>query len=839
MPLDLQFTCPLANGIHARPASMLEEVATCFGADITLTNGRNSRAANAKSVLAIVGADIRKDDNCQLCVSGPDEQDAFATLSTFLVKEFPSCDEPLPALPMSNGELPLPPALRESGVGIRRGTPVVGGIGHGQIVQVQRVRAAASPEADGPAEFATEVRKLDAGLMTLAASYEERLARPGTSLELALLRAHRSVARDPEFRSRLHRALRQPGRTARRAIVETEAYFSGVLTSSTSTLLRERVLDLQDICSQLLTQIYSQTSSPLELRLTHNSIVLAESLTPGQFLQLDRRRLKGLVLSHAGPTSHTVILARSFNIPTLTSLSQDNGGSISGLEAIIDAEAGLLLTGLTPAVRRYYRKEQARIEERRERQRRFARKPGATQDGCPLEIAANISTPEEALAAFETGAESIGLFRTEMLFIHRETPPSEDEQFEQYRRVLAAAKNRPVIIRSLDIGGDKSPAYLRLLREENPFLGYRAVRIYPEFHDLFRAQVRAVLRASAFGRVKLLLPMITGIQEVRWIKKVVREEQARCESQGIAFSRAMRIGAMIETPAAAFLMDQLSRELDFFSIGTNDLLQCFAGADRNNPRVAGLCEGLDPAFLRLLKKVVDEARAARKWIGLCGEMGGNPACLPLLAGLGLDEISAAPSAIPALKAELAKWPAATCRQILKRAALCPAVEQVRALMEDYSARVAQPLIEPELIVLDSESASKDEAIKEAVDRLYVLSRTEQPRQLEQAIWQRETEHSTAVGHGFAVPHCKTAAVAANSLVVIKLRKPVSWESLDGEMVKVVVLMAIRESDPGVTHMKVLSALARKIMHEDFRQRLSRAHDPHELCAFLKQNLGLG
>jgi fructose-specific PTS system IIA-like component len=295
---------------------------------------------------------------------------------------------------------------------------------------------------------------------------------------------------------------------------------------------------------------------------------------------------------------------------------------------------------------------------------------------------------------------------------------------------------------------------------------------------------------------------------------------------------------MIETPAAAFLMDHLAHEMDFFSIGTNDLMQCFAAADRSNGRVSDMCDPLQPAFLRLLKQIVEDARARRKWIGLCGEMAAQPACLPLLAGLGLNEISAAPSAVPALKAELAKCSAQGCRELLKRALRCPAADQVRSLVEDHGARNSAPLIEPELILTRSDSASKAEAIKDAVDRLYVLSRTDRPGQVEQALWQRETEHSTGFGHGFAIPHCKTAAVNANSLALVKLRKPVSWESLDGKPVSVVVLMALREADGRGNHMKILSTLARKIMHDDFRQRLSREQDPATICAFLKANLGL-
>ncbi len=830
MALELKFTCPLPNGVHARPASALEEVAACFGAEILLTNDRTGRTANAKSVLGIVGADIRHEDFCRVRISGPDEQDAVAALSRFLAKEFPLCDQPLPSVIATNGELPLPPTLRQCGATIRRGMAVVGGIACARIAQAARWGVPAALAEEGKAEFATEVRKLDAGLNALAATYEDRLTRPALTLELQLLRAHRSVARDPEFRARLHEALRQEGRTAAAAIRETEAHFTEILTSSGSALLRERALDLQDVCSQLLTQIYGKSAASVELRLSRNAILVAEALTPGQFLRLDRRRLKGLVLSQAGATSHTIILARSFGIPTLTAVAELAGASLDGIEAIVDADAGLLLTDLTPTVRRYYKKEQVRLAERRKRERRFAGRPGTTQDGRPLEIAANICTAEEASAAFEAGAESIGLFRTEMLFMERDAPPSEDEQFEEYRRVLAAAKNRPAIFRTLDIGGDKPLPYLNLPREDNPFLGYRAVRIYREFQELLRTQIRALLRASAAGRVKLMLPMVTSLEEVRWVKKLIREEQAGCESSGKAFDRAMPVGAMIETPAAAFLMDHLAHELDFFSIGTNDLLQCFAAADRTNRRVSDICDPLQPAFLRLLKKIVEDARARRKWIGLCGEMAAYPACLPLLAGLGLNEVSAAPSALPALKAELAKCSAQACRQLLKRALRCPAADQVRSLVEDHGARNSTPLIEPELILTRSDSASKAEAIKDAVDRLYVLSRTDRPGQVEQALWQREAEHSTGFGHGFAIPHCKTAAVNANSLA--------PWESLDGQPVSVVVLMALREADGGVSHMKILSTLARKIMHDDFRQRLSRDQDPDAICAFLKANLGL-
>jgi fructose-specific PTS system IIA-like component len=837
MALELKFTCPLPNGVHARPATALEEVATCFGAQILLTNDRTGRTANAKSVLGIVSTDIRQDDSCRLHVSGPDEQHAMEALTRFLAKEFPLCDQPLPSALMPNGESPLPHGLVNLGARIYRGTPVVGGIGQGHIMQAGRPRTLVPSGKEKP-DRSAEAGKLDAGLNALAANYETRLARFGSAIELELLRAHRSVARDPEFRARLHDELQPEGRTAATAILATEAHYCAMLTSSPSMLLRERALDLQDVCSQLLVQIYGKEVAAPELRLDRNSILSAECLTPGQFLRLDRRRLKGLVLAQASATSHTVILARSFGIPTLTALSDVHPASLVGIETILDGDAGLLLTGLTAAARRYYEKERARLEQRRTRERKLTARAIAARERCTLEIAANIGTVEEAGAALDAGAAGIGLFRTEMLFLERDGPPTEDEQFEVYRRVLALARNKPVIIRTLDIGGDKPLPWLKLPQEQNPFLGYRGARIYREFHEIVRTQIRALLRASTVGRLKIMLPMITGLEEVRWIKQVILEEKARLFDTRQTIAKSIPLGGMIEIPAASFLIDHLAHELDFFSIGTNDLLQCFAGADRTSPRVAAICDPLQPPFLRLLQKIVADARARRKWIGLCGEMAAHTIHLPLLAGLGLDEISAAASVLPALKSELARCSRKLSRQLLIRSLRCSSAEEVRHVLEDYSARHSVPLIEPDLILTRSGSSTKAEAIKEAVDRLYVLSRTDHPRLVEQAVWERETEHTTGFGHGFAIPHCKSSRLNANSLALIKLRKPVPWESLDGQPVKVVVLIAIRDGDQGVTHMKILSNLARKIMHEDFRQRLLREQDSDSLCQFLKQTLGL-
>lgn len=836
MPLEFTFSCPLPNGVHARPASALEEVASCFGADIVLTNRRTGRAANAKSVLAIVGADIRQHDDCGLNIVGPDEQDAMAALKTFLRDEFPRCDEALPALAPRNGGHRLPPVLQQAGGTVHHGNPMVKGIGQGRVVQCGGLRISSSIPTTGATDFAAEVRKLDTAIAALVASYEERLLNAASRVEADILKAHRSVARDPEFRSRLHESLRKDHRTAAGAITDTEAQFTEMLVKTESTLLRERALDLRDVCFQLLRQIYGKAVVATEVPLTENSVVVAELLTPGQFLSLDRHFLQGLVIGHAGTTSHTVILARSFGIPTLVGVSELTGTALHGQEAVVDAECGLLVTNLTPQVRSYYDKEQQRLASRRTRLQQFAAQPGVTSDGQRVEIASNISTAAEAAPAFAAGAEGIGLFRTEMLFLDRDEPPTETEQFDEYRSALISAGDRPVVLRTLDIGGDKPLAYLNLPTEDNPFLGYRAVRIYPEFESIFRTQIRAMVRASAFGKLQLMIPMVTTLDEIRWAKRIIREEQSHCAAQGLAFDPAMPIGVMIEVPAAAFVLDLLCREVDFFSIGSNDLLQYFAGTDRANPRVARLYDPLQPAFLRLLKKITDDIHAGGKRVGVCGEMGGQTRCLPLLIGLGLDEISAATSAVTALKAELTLCAAAACRALTQRALTCGTADEVHRLIEEFVAQRPTPLIEPELILIESESATKAEAIKEVVDQLYTLGRTDQPRVVEDAIWQREAVYSTGFGHGFAIPHCKTNAIAANSLVLLKLRQPVTWGSLDGQPVCVVMLLVVRETDQVNGHMKIFSRLARRVMHEDFREQLVREKNPATLCALLEEHL---
>ncbi len=834
--LDYAFTCPLPNGVHARPASALEETARPFTSTISITNQRTGQTANAKSVLGIVGLDIRLRDICAVSIDGIDERKAFDALTAFLETVFPHSDDELPQIEVPAGEVHLPPMLKLAGGIILSGTPVVPGIGEGPAVVVVRFEMPDSISRTGVSDAAAEVGRLDAAIDGLIRALELRLEQ-ATGVEAAVLRAHRGVARDPEFKNHLHVQIRERDATAAGAIEAAEAHFTTMLLSSGSALLRERALDIRDVCAQLLHEVYGAAVAAAPVRLVTDAVCIADNLTPGQFLALDRRRLKGLVLAHGGTTSHTVILARSFGIPTLVGVNRLDAARLDGEDVIVDGDLGVLVIRVTEAARRYYDMERDRLHGRKFRLRRFIDAPAMTADGRRIEIGANIGTAEEAAPAFAAGAEGIGLFRTEMLFVDRDAPPSEEEQFDQYRQVLSEADERPVIIRTLDVGGDKPIPYLRLPKEDNPFLGYRAVRLYPEFDAIFRSQIAALVRASAFGRLKVMIPMVSQPEEARWVRAVVTEEQAKCAQAGVAFDKDVPIGAMMEVPSLAFALDQACRDLDFFSIGTNDLLQYFTAVDRANRKVAALYNPMQPAFLRLLKKIVDDARAARRWVGLCGEMGGQLRCLPLLIGLGLDEISMASPAIASAKAALASLSSAACATLLQEALACASASEVEQLVARFETARPAPLTDPDLVMVHGEARSKEEAIKKLVDRLYVTGRTDRPRDIEDAVWRREAVYSTGFGHGFAIPHCKTDAVRVNSLAVLKLQTPVEWGSLDGKPVSVLLLLAIRESNQATEHMKVLAALARKLMHDDFRERLLQEQDPETICTFLRDTLG--
>lgn len=834
--LEFAFTCSLSDGMHARPASHLAEAANDFVSESFLTNLRTGFVGNLKSVLAIISTDVRHGDRCTVQVRGTDEQAAHAALLRFVEQMLPDCDIPLAGTNAPSGEGTLPRILRAADVRCCFGSPVSSGIGRGKVVLLKGMTLPTGLTERVVTDPQSEMAQIKHAIASVRARIREKLTQQTSPTEVAVLEADLAIASDVSFAQKVAEHVSQ-GRSAGHAVMEAGEFFMDLLRNSESEYIRERALDIEEICLQLLEEIYGVDLKPTTVDLREPSVLVAEALAPQQLLGLDRRWLKAVVLEYSGATSHAVILARSLGIPTLVGVKSARPSLSSGQEVVVDAIRGFVVTQLTPAVEAFYEREQRTLALRQQFLPLRTTGPAITTDGKTLEVGANASSYEALSLAFENGADGIGLFRTETGFLRPDRAPTEEEQFAIYAEAARAAAGRPVIIRTFDLGGDKVAPYLNLPAEENPFLGYRGVRIYSEHRDLLQAQLRAILRASAVGNVQVMVPMVCSLEEVLRFKNEISEAKQDLARKGISFQSDIRIGIMIEIPSAGFILDQLCAEVDFFSVGTNDLNQYFLAVDRDNPKIAPLSNVLHPGFLRFLKQIVRELHAAGKWVGMCGEMAAEIRHLPLLVGLGLDEISLPAAGIPAFKRSISRLSRLDCERSLDQAIACQDKVEIENLLEQAQPTWStQPLLSKELVVLGSESKNKEEAMQEIVDAFYIAGRTEDRQRLEEALWSREAVYSTGLGYGFAAPHCKTEAVTADSIGVLKLKHAVDWGSVDSEPVNMIILIAMREPQLANRHMQVFSKLARKLMNEEFRGHLLAVDNAHDMATYLAQQL---
>ena len=832
MPLDVEFDFSLPGGLHARPASLLRAAASRFASATSFVNRRNGRVANAKSTLALVATLTRQGDPCALRVDGADEEAAAEALRRFLRDDLPLAGEPIPASANPSEALAaLPRALSAAGVTVLRGVAASGGLARGRAFACG---GGAPPETrpeptDSPAE---EIARLDRAFARTAAALAARTSGAVNETERAILTAHLSILEDPEFRSRIEDQIRESGVGSARAVLATSSHFAGILRASGSACLEERALDIRDLAGQLVRALAGGPPDAPQ-PLFEDAVVVAEDLAPSELLSLDRRYLKGIALGRGGRTSHTVILARAAGIPCVTGLGDVGAAAPPGSETVVDGERGLVVARPSPGVRRFYDAEIEKLRRIRSRLEAFRTAPGATADGRRVEVGANVASLEEVRLAFANGAEGVGLFRTEFLFMNRAEPPSEEEQLHVYVEAARMAAGRPVIVRTLDAGGDKPVPYLGLPAERNPFLGYRAVRMYGEHREVVAAQLGAILRASAFGRLKVMVPMVASVEEIREVRALVQRLSAGLSAAGVAHDSGIEVGMMVEIPSAAFALGALSKEADFFSIGSNDLAQYFFAADRGNERVSRLFGSFHPAFLRLLLKIVDDAHAAGRWVGLCGEMGRDPLAAPLLAGLGLDEISLASPGIPAVKAVLARSDSRECRALLDEALAAESAAGVEALVRRFAeSKRDRALVADGTVRTCARSRSREEAIREMVDLLHVAGRIADPDRVEEAVWRREETASTGVGLGVAIPHAKSAAVRVTSLAFLGFDPPIPWDAPDGEPVRMAILVAVAAEAEGNAHLRLIASLSRRLMDDSFRQALLDARSDGDVAALL-------
>ncbi len=459
--------------------------------------------------------------------------------------------------------------------------------------------------------------------------------------------AHLLVLSDPELLNPIKDKIKSDSVNAEYALDETAGMFINMFEQMDNEYMKERAADIRDVTKRVLAHLLGVTVSNPAL-ISEEVVIIAEDLTPSDTAQLNRQYVKAFTTDIGGRTSHSAIMARSMEIPAVVGTKNVMETIQNDTMVIIDGLDGMVIVDPTEEEIATYTEKQEKHEAQKKEWAKLVNEKSLSSDGQEVELAANIGTPKDVKGVLTNGGEGVGLYRTEFLYMGRTELPTEDEQYKAYKEVLESMEGKPVVVRTLDIGGDKELPYLNLPKEMNPFLGFRAIRLCLEEQDIFRTQLRALLRASSYGNLKIMFPMIATLDEFRQAKAILLEEKEELVKNGTTVNENIEIGIMVEIPSTAVLADIFAKEVDFFSIGTNDLIQYTMAADRMNEQVSYLYQPYNPAILRLVDNVIQAAHKNGKWAGMCGEMAGDPIAIPILLGLGLDEFSmSATSILPA------------------------------------------------------------------------------------------------------------------------------------------------------------------------------------------------
>ncbi|WP_408007124.1 phosphoenolpyruvate--protein phosphotransferase [Pseudalkalibacillus sp. A8] len=469
----------------------------------------------------------------------------------------------------------------------------------------------------------------------------------------AIFAAHLLVLQDPELIDNVTSKINEEKTNAESALDEVSGMFISMFENMDNEYMKERAADIRDVRKRVLAHLMNVEFNTPSM-ITDEVIIIADDLTPSDTAQLNRNYVKGFATDIGGRTSHSAIMARSMEIPSVVGTKEITGSVENGTNVIIDGIDGVVIIDPTEDEKASYEQKRVRYEEQKKEWAKLVDESTKSADDKHVELAANIGTPKDLPGVLNNGAEGIGLYRTEFLYMNRDQLPTEEEQFEAYKEVLSKMEGKPVVIRTLDVGGDKELPYLNLPKELNPFLGYRAIRLCLDQQTIFRTQLKALLRASAFGNLKVMFPMIAMLEEFRQAKAILLEEKEKLEQDGVEVSDSIEIGMMVEIPSTAVMADIFAKEVDFFSIGTNDLIQYTMAADRMNEQVSYLYQPYNPAILRLIKNVIDAAHNEGKWAGMCGEMAGDEIAIPILLGLGLDEFSMSATSILPARSQIRK-----------------------------------------------------------------------------------------------------------------------------------------------------------------------------------------
>ena len=565
-----------------------------------------------------------------------------------------------------------------------RGIPVSQGVSQGRVVVLNRSRivpAKAGFETDDQAGEEARFQTALAETRKQLTAVQERLRDEFGAKESQIFDAHLLVLEDPALMEEVGRQIRDEHHTPEYAFYTASEKYAEALSAVAASYLSERAADIRDVTQRVLGNLMGQPQRAGVSDLTEPCIVVANDLTPSDTAQLDPAKVLGFVTEVGSRTSHTAILARSLQIPAVLGLGEAIEELKPGQTVLIDGFNGFVI--ISPSEQTLFEygqlvERQSSIEESLDEIRT---EPAKTLDGHTIILSANIERAGDVEAVRKSGATGVGLFRTEFLFINRSDLPNEEEQFQAYKKVTESLAPEPVIIRTLDLGGDKLLSHVNVAAEMNPFLGWRAIRLCLEEKDLFRTQLRAILRASAFGDLKIMYPMVSGMDELDAANVLLDECRDQLRAEGVEFAENLEIGVMIETPSAAMIADSLARCVQFFSIGTNDLIQYSLAVDRLNEKIAHLYEPTHPGILRLIKTTVDAGQAQKIWTGVCGEMAGELAMVPLLIGLGVAELSVVPSLVPRVKMLIRSIEMAKARELAEFALNCDSPGEILARAE--------------------------------------------------------------------------------------------------------------------------------------------------------------
>ena len=673
--LELQLVVRNRMGLHARPAANFVKTASRYQAEIRVSKG--DKSANAKSINQVATLGVRHGEQIVLIATGSDAAEALRAFKALADQDFGEADEPAGVATIA--ALTAAPSSTNShaqSVGI----PASPGIAIGPVFHYKPTLPVivAYNVVDVAAEWARLQRAIVSAQTEIQALHAHAARQVGAS-EAAIFEAHQLFLQDPALLEAAKARVFEVQLNAEAAWQQAFAAIANDYLALDDEYLRARAADVVDVGQRVLRQLLDTTLPSLDI--DRPSLIIARDLTPSDTARLDPAKVLGICTELGGSTAHSAILARSLGIPAVVAL---NG-------ALRDVPEGqiIALDGTTGQVWLHPDEEQlAELAARRAAWQRelhkakaSAQQPAATSDGRVIEVVANIGGPHDTQLALECGAEGVGLFRTEFLFLDRANAPTEEEQLVAYGQVAQAIGRGPLIIRTLDVGGDKPLPYLDLGHEDNPFLGWRAIRFCLDHPDLFKSQLRAILRASAGHNLKLMFPMIGTLGELRRAKGMLAEVQAELRGANIAFDENMEIGIMIEIPSAVVIADQLAAEVDFFSIGSNDLTQYVMAADRGNHRVAHLADALHPAVLRMIAQTVQAAHTAGIWVGMCGELAGNALATPVLIGMGMDELSMSAPSIPRVKAAIRQLNLERAQQIARTVVTLESAEAVQAYLE--------------------------------------------------------------------------------------------------------------------------------------------------------------